>query len=182
MTNKLDKLFEGALPLRDYCKSVLAHGTARQKSSLLDSKAPWPVHFVPVHEYRKVKEPVIQKEIRQYLEKQGAWVHKAKSVNLVGKEDDQHFASTDRGVPDLLCSFRGYFFAIEVKAARKGVKLSPDQVRQLNNIRSVGSHALCAHSVRHVERYLIASEYLSIKPDFLSFPMFQTKDHFVTDE
>lgn len=86
-------------------------------------------------------EATIQSEILRYLKSLGAlcWVIKAALCN-------------ERGVPDILCCYRGRFVAFEVKT-KKG-RLSGPQRVQLDRIRAARGRAAVVRSRKEVETFL----------------------------
>lgn len=164
MTNKKFTWYEeGALPPDEYRKQILAKD-APSLRKVTTARTGSKAHPVPKEERRKAPEARIQAEIIAYLKGLGWWVHKAKSVNLVGSKSRENlrFAATQRGVPDLLCCApRGLFVAVEVKAAKPSCKVSGAQRQQIDSIRKTNGHAFVAHSVKCVERYLEETENLT---------------------
>ena len=80
-----------------------------------------------------------QKEIQRYLKSIGAYQFKT-------------VVSNRRGIPDILCSYKGYFIAIEVKSETKGINgLSPLQKYELRKITESGALAMCANNVKYVK-------------------------------
>lgn len=116
------------------------------------------VHYVPFAERRKVREQVIQKEISDYLKSCGGWVVKYDSSRIVGSGDSVAIVGAGLGIPDLIVCFGGMFVAIEVKKAVAGVRVSGEQMSQLERVRQVGGHSLVAHSVECVRRYFTELE------------------------
>lgn len=88
------------------------------------------------------QESAIQAEILRYLRSLGTlcWVIKAALCN-------------ERGVPDILCCYRGQFVAFEVKT-KKG-RLSGPQRVQLDRIRAARGRAAVVRSRKEVETFLI---------------------------
>ena len=86
-------------------------------------------------------EAVIQGAILKFLRTSGpaCWVIKVEVCN-------------ERGVPDILCCYRGYFVGFEVKTA-KG-RLSGPQRVQNNRIRQAGGRAVVVRSVADVRAVL----------------------------
>lgn len=77
------------------------------------------------------KESVIQKEIIDYLRKQGYYVVKTVRSNMTG-------------VPDLLVCAKGKFYGIEVKRPSKNHEATPLQELNINDIREAGGEAFVA--------------------------------------
>jgi hypothetical protein len=86
-------------------------------------------------------EAQIQAKILKFLRTSGpaCWVIKVEVCN-------------ERGVPDILCCYRGYFVGFEVKTA-KG-RLSGPQRVQNNRIRQAGGRAVVVRSVADVRAVL----------------------------
>lgn len=170
MKTKKD-LAEGALPLRDYCKNVLAkkQPTRKQVTAPNDKKLKYPV---PNDELRDVDEKVIQREIRQYLESHlGFFIFKASAQNIVASGDTLIFAPMKNGIPDLIGLKNGEYWAIEVKAASKSAKISTSQIRVMEEIRAKGGHAFAAHSLGMVMAYI---RVVTLDPSArLSWPIYK---------
>lgn len=109
---------------------------------------------VPKAEHRDVKESVIQKEIINYLKSRGAWVIKVPGSHLVGSSDKTALVPLLPGTPDLLACYKGRFLGIEVKAAKKGVRVKGEQVAQGKAIQRAGGWWLVAWKVEQVEELL----------------------------
>jgi Holliday junction resolvase len=156
MTKRKRDLFDGAVPASEYYRAPTNKVTLK---SVTESRRGYRIQ-VPKCERREVREQVIQAEIIHLLKARGAWVHKAKAVNLVGSGDGMALASTDRGVPDILCCYDGNFLAFEVKAAVQGKAVSGDQVAQIESIIEAGGVAQVVWSVEQVEAILDAMDEL----------------------
>jgi hypothetical protein len=126
---------------------------AGRLQSYTDSQKGYPLRPKEA-EFRSVDEQVIQKEIIDYLRSRGAWVVKFPAVNLVGSGPNMTLASTVRGVPDLLVCYRGRFLGIEVKAARKGVRVSGEQVAQGELIQRSGGWWIATYNLEKVKELL----------------------------
>jgi hypothetical protein len=87
------------------------------------------------------KEAIIQRQIIKHLRGMGAWV-----FNVHGSPFQQV------GVPDLLVSYQGRFYAMEVK--RPGGVLSPAQVKAIEAIRASGSGAGRVESIEEAVKLL----------------------------
>lgn len=79
----------------------------------------------------------LRKEICAYLASIGAWYVSTNSQGYGRK-----------GIPDILCCYRGRFVAIEVKAGRD--KPSPWQLRELGGITTSGGLSVVAYSLQEV--------------------------------
>jgi Holliday junction resolvase len=130
-----------------------APGKRRPLKHYTDSQAGYALR-VPRQHHRDVREQVIQREILTHLKERGAFAVKFPAVNLVGSGDKTALASTVKGVPDLLICYKGRFVGIEVKAAKKGVRVSGEQVAQGTAIQKAGGWWLVAYSVEQVEELL----------------------------
>lgn len=86
-------------------------------------------------------EQQIQKKIITYLEKEGCYVVKVMSASKAG-------------VPDILGSYEGVFFGIEVKTPTTSSNVSKLQEYNLDKIRESGGHSLVAWNVEQVEEFL----------------------------
>lgn len=86
-----------------------------------------------------MSERAIVDSIRRLLKTRGAWFIKTTGVAVAG-------------VPDLLCCYRGFFLAIEVK--QPGKRPRPLQQHQLNQITAAHGLALCATSADQVAEQL----------------------------
>lgn len=140
---------EGAVPAAHYYKTS-SHGS--KVTEAIKSKRRARIN-ISNSETRNVRESVIQGEISRYLKTRCAWVHKAKAVNLVG---DGTLASTQQGVPDLLCCYEGVFLALEIKAASNKAKVSGEQLAQMDAIASCGGVVAVVWSIDQVEAILDA--------------------------
>ena len=84
------------------------------------------------------KEATIQRNIVRYLRGLGAWCLKV------------HGSPYQRaGVPDLLCCYRGRFYAFEVK--RSGERATPIQAHELEQVQTAGGTATVVTSVEDVQ-------------------------------
>lgn len=79
----------------------------------------------------------LRKEICAYLASIGAWYVSTNSQGYGRK-----------GIPDILCCYRGRFVAIEVKAGRD--KPTPWQLRELGGITTSGGLSIVAYSLQEV--------------------------------
>lgn len=87
----------------------------------------------------KVRERVIQKQIKDYLKSKGYYVIRA---------------TGEVGTPDLVaCISDGQFLAVEIKRSEKE-KPSKMQRRTLNNIHKLGGIALVAYSLEQFKKDL----------------------------
>jgi len=102
-------------------------------------------------EFRSVDEQVIQKEIIDYLRSRGAWVVKYPPSHVVG---GNRVVGGVVGAPDLVACYRGRFLGIEVKAARKGVRVSGEQVAQGELIQRSGGWWIATYNVDKVRELL----------------------------
>ncbi len=94
-----------------------------------------------------ITEAALKKEIKAYLTSVGAWFDG--SVRSYGR----------RGVPDILCCYRGRFLAIEVKRPPEGKTTptaDPWQKREIAAIVEAGGRAIVAWSVEHVREEIEA--------------------------
>jgi len=82
------------------------------------------------------REAAIQAEILRYLRSLGFWCWAVKAA-----------VCNERGVPDILCCYRGRFVALEVKT--DGGKLSGPQRTQIQRIRRASGRA---HTVRTLQQ------------------------------
>jgi Holliday junction resolvase len=144
---------EGALPPKEYRASVLEkkRPTLKEVTSPNEKDLPY---RVPKNEQRTVHEKVIQREIRQFLERKGFFVFKSSAQNRVGSKENERWASCKKGIPDLIGLYQGEFWAIEVKRAYDDVKISTTQLQVMQEIRDKGGHAFACHSVAYVTEYL----------------------------
>ena len=149
MTKQKRDIYDGAVPADDYYTSNVTQPKLKL-SHFTKSQAHYNVQ-VPKADIRHVREQVIQSEIIELLRDSGAWVHKAKAVNLVG---DGILAPTQQGVPDILACYRGRFIAIEVKAASKRAKVSGEQAAQIAMIIECEGVAAVCWSTAQVEAIL----------------------------
>ena len=86
-------------------------------------------------------EQQIQSKIVKYLESQGCYVVKVISASKAG-------------VPDILGSYEGEFFGIEVKTPSTCSNVSKLQEYNLDKIRESGGHSLVAWDVAMVEEFI----------------------------
>jgi len=84
-------------------------------------------------------EAKIQTEIINWLTYQGAWVVKT-------------IATTKNGTPDILCSLKGKFIAVEVK--KPGGRPTALQLVQIRKIREAGGLACVAYDLETVKDYV----------------------------
>ena len=84
-------------------------------------------------------EQKIQKDIMDYLRSIGALPFKQNQIGIY----------SEKGVPDILACYGGYFVAIEVKIP--GEKPTKIQQRFLGTIHKAGGQAICATSVSDVK-------------------------------
>lgn len=152
MTKPKRDLYADAVPALEYYKILRKIPSLRKVTA---SQLGYRIQ-VPKDERRAVSEQVIQKEMLDYLRSRGAWCHKAKAVNLVSSGDGFVLASTDSGIPDILCCYRGQFIAIEVKAAKQGAQVSGEQVAQIEMVIQAGGIGKVCWSVEQVEAILDA--------------------------
>lgn len=134
-------------------ESSLKTLTKRRLGHYTDSQSSYACR-VPRVDYRDVKESTIQKEIIDYLKSRGAWVIKVPGSQIVGSAENTVVAPLLPGTPDLLACYRGRFLGIEVKAARKGVRVSGEQVAQGSAIQKSGGWWFVAWKVEQVETLL----------------------------
>ena len=85
------------------------------------------------------KEATIQKNIARYLKNLGAWCLKVHG---------SHYQRA--GVPDLLCCYKGRFYAFEVK--RPGERATPIQSHELEQVQTAGGTATVVTSVEDVQK------------------------------
>lgn len=163
MTTALKEYEKGALPADEYRKQVLEKSKDVTFARAVTSRKGTKAHFVPKEERSKKLEKTVQAEIIAFLRSKNWWVSKNKAANLVGSADrgTLRLASTDKGVPDLVCCANGKFLAIEVKGPKLNNKVDANQRLQIDKIRLANGHAFVAHSVKCVERYLEETENLS---------------------
>jgi len=86
-------------------------------------------------------EQAYQKKIVTYLEKRGAYV-----VKVV--------ASSKKGVPDVLCCYRGHFLAIEIKTPTTRHKTTKLQEYNLRQVREAKGYAFVAVDVDDVAPFI----------------------------
>lgn len=85
-------------------------------------------------------ESEIQSSILKYLRSlKGCWVTKIVTAN-------------ERGVPDIICCYKGKFIALEVKA--KSGELTPIQAVQILKIHVAGGRACIVRSVEDVKEVM----------------------------
>lgn len=125
----------------------------RKLSYYTDSRAGYTCK-IPVADVRLAPESTIQKEIMNYLKGLGAWVIKVPGSHLVGAKDNLALAALLPGTPDLLACYKGRFIGIEVKAAKKGARVSGEQVAQGEAIQKAGGLFIVAWKVSQVEELL----------------------------
>lgn len=151
MTNKPKRdHFDGAVPAEQYFTANLKSNSNVKEH--LKSKSSARINISKA-DTRKVRESHIQTEITRYLRSCGAWVHKAKALNVVG---DGIAVPTQQGVPDLLVCYDGVFLGLEIKAATNKAKVSGEQLAQMSNIISSGGIAAVVWSVEQVEAIIDA--------------------------
>lgn len=92
---------------------------------------------------KKLKaESVIQKDMVDLLRRRCAYVFKVIRAN-------------EKGISDLICCYKGFFVAIEVKAEGKGWDdASPLQKLQIQRVRTAGGIGEVCSSIEEVERIL----------------------------
>jgi len=88
-------------------------------------------------------EAKLVKKIQSYIRRKGGWC-----VKIHG--GDNPFQQV--GIPDLLCCYRGRFFALEVKVP--GGKVSRLQYQTLRGIREAGGVGAVVSSITEVKRLL----------------------------
>lgn len=66
-------------------------------------------------------------------------------------------AGQQRGVPDIVCSWKGRFIALEVKRPQKGC-LTPLQAKTIENINARGGAAFVVHGLEEVKQILIGGD------------------------
>lgn len=86
-------------------------------------------------------EATIQKKIKTFLEKQGAYIIKT-------------IATSKNGVPDIIGCYKGMFFAIEVKHPDRKSNVSPLQQHNIDKINDVNGHAIVAWDLSHAKQLL----------------------------
>jgi Holliday junction resolvase len=85
-----------------------------------------------------MKESVIQKKIKDYLESIGAYVIKVQSASKAG-------------VPDLVLCYKSLFIGIEVKTPETRTNISPLQLHNITLINKANGHAIVAWDVEGVK-------------------------------
>lgn len=75
-----------------------------------------------------MKEIVFQKQVRKFLESQGALVWRYTADPLTG----------DNGYPDLHCLYKGTFIGLELKTGTKASPLQLARIEQINNHGGLG--------------------------------------------
>ena len=88
-----------------------------------------------------MSEQAIQKKIIKYLESKGCYVVKV-------------ISASKSGVPDIIGSYEGKFFGIEVKTPTTIGSLSKLQEYNLDLIKESGGDSICAWSVGQVEDFI----------------------------
>ena len=151
MTNKPKRdHFDGAVPAEQYFAANLKSNSGIKEH--LKSRASARININKA-DARKVRESHIQTEITRYLRSRGAWVHKAKALNVVG---DGIAVPTQQGVPDLLVCYEGVFLGLEVKAATNKAKVTGEQLAQMDLIAASGGISAVVWSCDQVEAILDA--------------------------
>lgn len=93
------------------------------------------------------RESDIQHGIIEYLELIGALVVKVNNTGIM-KANGSYIPPREKGIADILCCYRGRFYAIEVK--RPGGKVTPYQEAFLVSVRKAGGIPLVAYSLQEV--------------------------------
>lgn len=158
-------IYEGALPQREYNAQVLAKDKPK-KSFYLDSHNSMTLK-VPKTERRNVDEKVVQKEIKELIKKRGGWVVKYYPTNIIkGKEKNTGaLGNTERGVPDLIACYKGYFIGIEVKTPKASSStVSGEQLAQARAVVRAGGRVLFVYSVVPVLELLAEIDFLEGAP------------------
>lgn len=88
-------------------------------------------------------ESKIQRDIRNYLKTQGAYSVKYHGSNY-----------TEKGVPDILCCYNGYFIAIETKRPKHEKEQTEYQKIHERNIKKAHGIYLLATSVEDVQHLI----------------------------
>jgi len=79
----------------------------------------------------------LQSKVLKHLQQQpNTWAVKTEVCNM-------------RGVPDILCCHRGFFYGIEIKEGKD--KLSPIQSEQLKRIKTAGGKTIVVRSIEDVK-------------------------------
>lgn len=87
-----------------------------------------------------ISEKSIQKEILDYLMGIGAVVVKINNGGIYNPITHRFIPPRQKGISDILCCYKGFFLAIEVKG--KYTKPSPDQLTFLEQVRTQGGFAI----------------------------------------
>jgi len=85
-----------------------------------------------------MSESGIQTKVLKWLRDQGAY-----AVNIHGHE------MQERGIPDILCCWKGLFIGIELK--EPGGEPEPIQEYHLEQIAKANGSAFCAHNLEEVQ-------------------------------
>ena len=88
-----------------------------------------------------MKEQDIQKKIKDWLEKQGAYVVKVISASKAG-------------VPDLLVCYKGRFIGIEVKTPKTKTNVSDLQNHNIELIHKANGYAIVAWDLEGVQKFI----------------------------
>lgn len=89
-------------------------------------------------------ESAIQKEILKYLNE------------LPGCKAYKIIAGNERGIPDILACYRGYFIGFEVKKPDK--HLEPIQAAQMRSINNAGGYAFTVHNTQEASEAILVLE------------------------
>ena len=92
-------------------------------------------------------EKSVQARILQGLRQHGAYIVK---VHNAGRQR--------KGIPDILCCYKGYFIAIEVKGANGALR--NDQKKELHSVKAAGGCAVVAHTWMDVKQVLADIDFL----------------------
>lgn len=88
-----------------------------------------------------MKEQDIQKKIKDWLEKQGAYVVKVISASKAG-------------IPDLLVCYKGKFIGIEVKTPKTKTNVSDLQNNNIRLIHKANGYAIVAWDLECVQKFI----------------------------
>lgn len=119
-------------------------------------------HRVSDSEYRNVDEDVVEKEIKDHLRSKGAWFVKFWPIGIVyGPGGTKNIIPNEKGTPDLLVCYKGFFFGIEAKNPKGTGTIDPLQQIQIERINRSGGCAFVTHSVE--DCMMKINQYLETK-------------------
>lgn len=93
-----------------------------------------------------MKESEIQKKILEYLKLQGAY-----SIKVI--------QASKAGVPDIICCYKGWFIAIEVKTPKTKYNTSELQKLNIEWIKKAQGEAIVAYDIEQVKQLIERIDY-----------------------